>query len=115
MTALLRKHGLWRLVNGESTRPATDDDKLVQWLKLSDEAAGLIFLYVEDEQTIHLQGIDDNPVEMWKKLESVHMHKASGTRFNAYHDLFNIKKLPNESVQSLMNCVDEAMRRIKGL
>ena len=66
-------------MNGDRSHPSTDGDRLENWLNQADEAAGEIFLYVEDEQTVHLQGIEDDLVAMWKKLESVHMHKASGT------------------------------------
>ena len=61
---------------------------------------------VEPEQRIHLQGIEDDPVAIWSKLESVHLHKKPGARFNAYDDLFSIRKLEGESLQTLVNRVD---------
>ena len=46
---------------------------------------------VEQEQRIHLTGIEDNAVKMWTKLEEVHMAKRAGARFNAYDNLFSIR------------------------
>ena len=52
---------------------------------------------------------------MWVKLESVHLQKRPGARFNAYDALFSIKKLPDESLQALMTRVDTAMEQIQNL
>ncbi|KAJ3560110.1 hypothetical protein NP233_g11047 [Leucocoprinus birnbaumii] len=38
-----------------------------------------------------------------------------GTRFNAYDDLFGIRKAEDESLQSLINRVEDAMKQIKDL
>ncbi|KAF8809422.1 hypothetical protein BYT27DRAFT_7008601, partial [Phlegmacium glaucopus] len=59
--------------------------------------------------------IRDNPVAMWTALQAVHMQKHPGHRFNAYDDLFSIRKQEDESLQTLMNRVDAALRRIQDL
>jgi len=91
MKAWLRAHQLWRHVSGDLTRPVkpnpvteeyTSDDN--QWLEKVDKASGWIYLMVEQEQRIHLTGIEDNAIKMWTKLEEVHMAKRAGARFNAY-------------------------------
>lgn len=115
MMALLRVNGLWRLVSGQSKKPSLEGEKLELWLDHQDMAAGLLFLCVEPEQRVYLKGIEDDPVEIWAKLETVHMHKSPVTRFNAYDDLFRIRKGENESFQSLMNRVHEAMLKIQTL
>ena len=38
---------------------------------------------------------------MWAKLESVHMQKRPGTRFNTYNALLSLSKLEDESLSSL--------------
>jgi hypothetical protein len=48
-------------------------------------------------------------------LESVHMQKQPGTRFNAYDDLFSVRKRDEEDLQSLINRVDDAIHRIRDL
>ncbi len=52
---------------------------------------------------------------MWAALAAVHLQKRPGARFNAYDDLFSIRKQEDESLQSLMNRVDTAIHRIQDL
>ncbi|KAF7776742.1 hypothetical protein Agabi119p4_5135 [Agaricus bisporus var. burnettii] len=52
---------------------------------------------------------------MWEALEAVHRQKRAGMRFNAYDDLFSIRKLEEESLQSLINRVESSKRKIKEL
>ena len=39
---------------------------------------------------------------MWDALQRVHIQKQAGTRFNAYDALLNIRKTPDETLQSLV-------------
>ena len=43
------------------------------------------------------------------------MQKRTGTRFNAYDDLFSIQKREEEDLQPLINRVDDALHRIRDL
>jgi len=52
---------------------------------------------------------------MWTKLEGAHNKKLPAVRFNAYNELFNIRKSSDESLTSLMTKVDNANARIKNL
>ena len=52
---------------------------------------------------------------MWEALKKIHQQQKPGTRFNAYDDLFSIRKTEEESLQSLINRVDTAMQYIKDL
>ena len=52
---------------------------------------------------------------MWDSLRSIHLQKHPSTRFNAYDDLFNIRKTEDESLQSLINRVEDRMKKIKDL
>jgi hypothetical protein len=115
--ALLRKKGFWPLVHGDEPCPSqqTDPKDYKQWKKDASMAAGELFLIVDHDQRIHFQGIDDDPIAMWAKLESVHLHKHPSTCFNAYDDLFSIKKEEDETLQSLMNRVDQAILKIQAL
>ncbi|KIM85859.1 hypothetical protein PILCRDRAFT_65745 [Piloderma croceum F 1598] len=122
MKAWLCAHQLWRHVSGDLTRPVkpnpvtseyTSDDN--QWLEKVDRAFGWIYLMVEQEQRIHLTGIEDNAIQMWTKLEEVHMAKQAGARFNAYDDLFGIRKKEEESLMSVTNRIDSAMHTIQNL
>ena len=118
ITALLRTKGLFRLVNGQSPRPDSkpeNADKLETYLDKLEQAAGLLVLTVDQQQRVHLSGIEDDPIQIWRKLEEVHMNKQAGTRFNAYDDLFSIRLQESESLSSLITRVDAVMNRIQGL
>ena len=115
MQAWLRAHQLWQIVSGQRKCPVADSDKKEAWEDKAEKAAGWIYLMVEPSQTMHLKGLEDDPVAMWAKLKSVHLQQHPGARFNAYDDLFSIRKLEEESLQSLATRVDAAMQQIKNL
>ncbi|KAA1479274.1 hypothetical protein DENSPDRAFT_886590 [Dentipellis sp. KUC8613] len=90
----LRTRRLWLIVNGTSKKPSPKPDNsaaVEDWEERASQAAGLIFLYLEPSQRIHVQTLQDNPVLMWTTLASVHVQKRPGTRFNAYDDFFSIR------------------------
>ena len=64
---------------------------------------------LEARQCVHVQGLEDDPVKMWEALHNVHVQKQASTCFNAYDALFNIRKEPDEMLQSLIGCVTTAM------
>ena len=118
------RQGLWGIVSGRSKRPIPVDSKATTaaetalidaWDKNAEKAAGELYLLVSEEQKVHFAGITDDPCKMWAQLESVHLQRRPGARFNAYDALFSIRKLPDESLQALMARVDKAMQEIKEL
>lgn len=116
MQAWLRANQLWQIVCGNIQCP-DDKDTVFQnnWKQEADRAAGWIYLMVEPSQTIHLKGIEDDPVKMWNALKGVHLQQKAGARYNAYDDLFSIRKQEEENLQSLVNRVDTAMKHIQNL
>jgi gag-polypeptide of LTR copia-type/Domain of unknown function (DUF4219) len=115
MQAYLRANQLWRIVSGTKKRPEKDETKQEDWDDKAEKAAGCIYLMVEPSQTVHLKGMEGDPVKMWDKLKTVHLQQRPGARFNAYDDLFSIRKLEEESLQSLASRVDAAMQHIQNL
>jgi hypothetical protein len=145
MEAWLKAHGLWRIVSGTTTRPvsqvsstpapapsAADKDKPTSpppqessdakilelqdaWDAKSDKAAGWIWLMLEQDQKTLVDGCKDDPVAMWSTLEATYHQKRAGSRFNAYDDLLAIRKQEDESLQSLINRVDESMKLCQSL
>ena len=116
------RQGLWGIVSGRSKRPIPADSKATTaaeaalidaWDKNAEKAAGELYLLVSEEQKV-FAGITDDACKMWAQLESVHLQRRPGARFNAY-DLFSIRKLPDESLQALMARVDKALQEIKEL
>ena len=110
MQAYLRSQGVWRIVDGTSKRPtsptspdAAQEALVDAWDIKSDKAAGFMYMSVEDDQKIHFQGIESDPVAMWKALSAIHLQQRPGARFNGYDDLFSIRKQESETLQTLMN------------
>ena len=54
-------------------------------------------------------------IRIWTTLRDVHMSKKPGARFNAYDNLFSIRKQPDESLQSLCARIDTSMQSIQDL
>ena len=120
--AWFMRQGLWGIVSGRSKRPVPADSKaptaaetegIEAWDDKAEKAAGELYLLVSEEQKVHFAGISDEPSKMWTKLETIHLQKRPGARFNAYDVLFSIHKFPDESLQALMGRVDKAMQIIK--
>ena len=113
MRAHLMSHKVWSLVKGESILPgleAVDRDK---WMEKKYQAAGIIFLGLEEAQKVHVKGFEDDPVVMWSLLETAHLKKRPSTRFNAYNELFLIRKQEDESLSGLVNRVQAAAQHVK--
>ena len=116
MKAWLMRNGLWRLVSGREIKPQTNDSySLSDWEAKADKAAGEIYLLVENDQRVHFRGSDDDPIKMWKLLEAAHLSKRPGARFNAYDDLFSIRKQDDESLVNLGVKIEQAMQNIQNL
>ncbi|KAF6741863.1 hypothetical protein DFP72DRAFT_1083009 [Ephemerocybe angulata] len=105
LEAWLKAHGLWHIVpppppSPRSQQPSTTQQELRDtfeakcaelqeaWEAKGNKAAGWIWLTLEQDQ----KGL-----------------KRAGSRFNAYNALFSIRKQEEETLQTLINCVDEAM------
>ena len=108
MEARLRTLGAMRIVQGTESRPsfteplsAAERRELREFDTRVDAAAGEIWNCVEREQQTHLEAIQDDPGAMWRKLESVHMQKHPGTRFNTYNALLSLSKAEDESLSTL--------------
>ncbi|THH22544.1 hypothetical protein EUX98_g8150 [Antrodiella citrinella] len=124
MRAWLMRNGLWRLVKGVDVKASRADPLALTaeeskaenaWDDKAMKAAGELFLNISPEQRIYLAGIEDDPVLIWTTLESLHLQKRPGARFNAYDTLFSIHKLEGESLQQMMGRIDECMLSVRNL
>ena len=116
MQAWLMAKELWMLVDNEEPCPDDSDKELkLKWKKRAQKAAGELFLSVEPDQKSHFHGILSDPVLIWTTLRDVHMSRKPGARFNAYDNLFSIRKQPNESLQTLCARIDASMQTIQDL
>ena len=122
MEARLRTLACLRIVQGLESRPsfsepldAGERHDLHDFDNRRDLAAGEIWSCVEREQQTHLEAIRDDPEAMWVKLESVHMQKRPGTRFNTYNALLSLSKLEDESLSSLSTRTSQLKSDMKAL
>ena len=114
--ALLMSKKLWLYVIGVIKKPTDDDkDKQQEWLVNAYSASGLILFNIEDSQHIHVEGMEDDPAKLWTTLESIHIQKRPNSRFMAYSTLLSITKQPDESLPSVTNRVEQALKDVKAL
>ena len=85
------------------------------WDQKSDKAAGWIWLSLEEDVRTLVRGCKDDPQVMWTTLEETYHQKKAGNRFNAYDTLFSIRKQDDESLQTLINRVDDALTLCQAL
>src|ERR1700738_2808425 len=114
MTSWLQSLGLWRIVKGTKGKPA-DPDELDKWEDDCLRAAGWLKRMVEKGQRAHFKNVDENPVQIWEKLEAAHLTKLPTECFNAYTDFFDITLAPDESLSSIILRIDEGFQRIVNL
>ena len=78
------KLGLWMLVKEVELKPEGVDSKaltaaeaaaILAWEIKTGKAAGELYLAVQGDQRTYLSGIENDPVAIWTKLESVHLQK----------------------------------------
>jgi hypothetical protein len=122
MQAWLCAQGVWHIVATTSLAPTlpttpteTQITALDAWELKSDKACSWMYLSLEDDQKIHLKGIEGDPVKIWAALHNVYLQKRPGMHFNTYDDLFSIRKQEDETLQTLINRVDIAIRHIQDL
>jgi len=115
MKAYLRVKGLWLLVNGTETRHATDSDAQAKWDVKADNTAGELYLACSVEQRMHIDAVQDTPVQIWTTLASIHLQQRPGARFNAWDDFFSIWKQLDESLSTLIAWIEDGMSKIKEL
>ena len=125
--------GLWRLVTGIETRPVgklavaatstsaavpaipVDEGKLEKWEIKAEKAAGAIRSTVSSELKVHIRDCEDDPVKIWQALKDAFIQQRTAPRFNAYHTLLSIQKDEKESIDAVINRVDQQIRVIKSL
>ena len=74
-----------------------------------------MYLLVENDQRVHFRGHEEDPIKMWELLEAAHLSKKPGVRFNAYNDLFNIRKQYDKTLVDLEVRIEKAMQTIQNL
>src|SRR6266850_2477365 len=133
MKSWLQLNGLWHLVSGSDKKPAEkpeikdssgtilsqavplDKDKLERWETKAEQAAGALKTAMSQEVKVLIRDCEDDPVLIWETLKTSFIQQRTAPRFNAYHALLSVEKSDLESLNSLINRVDEHIRVIKSL
>jgi len=133
MKSWLQLNGLWRLVSGSDKKPAEkpevldskghvvspavppDEDKLDRWEIKAERAAGALKTAMSHELRVIIRDCEDDPIQIWDTLRASFVQQRTAPRFNAYHSLLSIQKNDSESLESLINKVDEQIRVIQSL
>jgi hypothetical protein len=70
---------------------------------------------ITHDQRVHIRGAKEDPVATWTLLEAAHLSKKPGARFNAYDELFSIRKQEDENLVTLGVRIEQAMQTIQNL
>ena len=126
-------NGLWRLVSGSEKKPAgkpkvldskgvvinaavpPDEDMLERWESKAESAAGALKTAMSLELRVLIRDYEDDPLLIWDTLKAAFVQQRTAPHFNAYHTLLSTQKDDSESLESLINKVDEQIRVIKSL
>ena len=133
MKSWLQLNGLWRLVSGQEKKPAAkpeirdssgnlispavalDEDKLERWEIKAERAAGALKTAMSHDVKVLIRDCEDDPILIWDTLKTSFIQQRTAPRFNAYHALLSVEKSDSESLEALINRVDEQIRVIKSL
>lgn len=120
--ALLQLQKLWRLVNGTQTKPSppsTPTDASIKaeedWEDRSECTCGILMMSLSPGQKTHTTTVADNPVEIWKALKKVHESQEPANRYNAYDDLFSVRKRSDKTLPALIMRTEQIVHLIKNL
>ena len=86
-----------------------------KWDIEADKSAGELYLACSVEQRTHIEAVQDDPVKIWTTLASTHLQKHPGARFHAWDDFFSIRKLPEESLSTLIARIEDGMAKVQEL
>ena len=126
----LQLNGLWHLVSGLEKKPvakpeisdssgsvitpavALDKDKLEPWEIKAEMAAGALKTAMSPDIRVLIRDCEDDPLLIWDTLKISFIQQRTEPHFNAYHALLSVEK-DSESVEGLINRIDEQIRVIK--
>ena len=100
---------------GNVVTPAVDvdEDKLKQWEIKAEKAAGALKTAMSPDVRVLIRDHEDDPILIWQTLKMSFIQQRTAPRFNAYHALLSVQNLESESLEGLINRVDEHIRIIK--
>jgi hypothetical protein len=133
MKSWLQLNGLWHLVLGQEKKPVAkpkvkdskgqviskavdvDEEKLERWEIKAERAAGALKTGMSHNIKVLIRDCEDNALLIWETLKMSFIQQWTAPHFNAYHTLLSVEKSDSETLDSLINRVDEQIRVIKSL
>ena len=127
----LQLNGLWHLVSGLEKKPAAkpkindssgsvitpavavDEDKLERWEIKAEKAAGALKTAISPDIRVLIRDCENDPLLIWDTLKTSFIQQRTAPHFNAYHALLSVEKKDSESLEGLINRIDEQIRVIK--
>ena len=100
---------------GLSNSVVSPQDHLPNRLLKKEEAAGIHLKSLSPMQGIHVEGIMDDPVEMWKRLKATHQSQNANNHFHAMQKLLGIHKEYAESLTDYITHVNSATNNLIAL
>ena len=97
----------WRIVTEDSKRP-TDVALIEKSLLKREETAGILLKSLSHTRYVHIEGVIDNPVEMWKRLRMAHWSQVENSRYHAMQKLLTIWKEDAESLTDYITHINTA-------
>ena len=103
-----------RIITEELKEP-TDADLSAKWKLKRDQATGIIPRSLSTSQYIHVEGIMDDPIAMWKKPRSSHRAQVANSRYHVIQKLLSICKDKTESLTDYVTRVNTATNNLIAL
>ena len=92
-----------------------DDDRLEKWEIKAERVCGAPKTAISHELRMLNRDCEDDPLLIWDTLKASFVQQRTAPRFNTYHTLLSTQLGASESLDSLINKVDEQIRVIKSL
>ena len=92
-----------------------DEEKLERWEIKAERACGALKTAISHELRAPIRDCEDDPLVIWDTLKATFVQQRTAPCFNAYHTLLSTQLDASESLDSLINKVDEQIRVIKSL
>ena len=114
MEAYLKSQKVWRIVSEAAKKPTGSDAAALvaieTWEEKRDQAAGILWLGIDESIKTLVKDHRDDPVKMWAELKANGTIKVSSTLFNAYNAVFEYQHTPGEKLISICNDIKTLMR-----
>jgi hypothetical protein len=87
-----KSKGLLETISGNDTEPSTGHSSKTwrAWKARQDAAAELIVKSLDDDQLVHVRGLEDDPTLMWERLRTVHERTGSGSAVDLWKKFHNM-------------------------